>query len=158
MARRYGRGRRGERVIGRVPHGHWMTSTFLAGLRHDGITAPCLFDGAINGELFLAYVEQQLAPALASGDVVIMDNLGAHKVAGVRQAIEARGASLLYLPPYSPDLNPIEQAFAKLKALLRTEAARTIDALWSAVGRLLDQFTSAECANYLVHAGYRESG
>lgn len=158
MARRYGRGPRGERVIGRVPHGHWMLSTFLAGLRHDGITAPCLFDGAINGELFLAYVEQQLAPTLAAGDVVIMDNLRAHKVLGVRQAIEARGASLLYLPPYSPDLNPIEQAFAKLKALLRSEAARQIDALWSAVGRLLDRFTAAECANYLAHAGYRHSG
>ncbi len=158
MARRYGRGPRGQRVIGYVPHGHWMTSTFLAGLRHDGITAPCLFDGAINGELFLAYIEQQLAPTLTPGDVVIMDNLRSHKVTGVRQAIEARSASLLYLPPYSPDLNPIEQAFSKLKAMLRSEGARKIDALWSAVGRLLDRFTAKECANYLAHDGYRKSG
>ena len=158
MARRYGRGPRGQRVIGYVPHGHWMTSTFLAALRHDGITAPCLFDGAINGELFLAYIEQQLAPTLTPGDVVIMDNLRSHKVTGVRQAIEARSASLLYLPLYSPDLNPIEQVFSKLKAMLRTESARKIDALWSAVGRLLDRFTAAECANYLAHDGYRGSG
>lgn len=158
MARRYGRGPRGQRVIGYVPHGHWMTSTFLAGLRHDGIAAPCLFDGAINGELFLAYIEQQLAPTLTPGDVVIMDNLRSHKVTAVRQAIEARGASLLYLPPYSPDLNPIEQAFSKLKAMLHTEGARKIDALCSAVGRLLDRFTAEECANYLAHHGYRESG
>ena len=158
MARRYGRDPRGQRVIGHVPHGHWMTSTFLAGLRHDGIAAPCLFDGAINGELFLAYIEQQLSPTLTPGDVVIMDNLRSHKVAGVRQAIEARGASLLYLPPYSPDLNPIEQAFAKLKAMLRSEAPRKLDALWSAVGRLLDRFSAEECTNYLAHDGYRESG
>lgn len=158
MARRYGRARRGERVIGSVPHGHWMTSTFIAGLRHDGIVAPCLFNCAIDGELFLAYVEQQLAPSLALDDIVIADNLSSHKVAGVREAIEARGASLRFLPSYSPDLNPIEQVFAKLKQLLRTEAARSVEALWSAVGRLLDRFTAAECANYLAHDGYRGSG
>jgi len=111
MARRYGRAPRGQRVIGSVPHGHWMTSTFIAGLRCDGIIAPCLFDGAINGELFLAYVEQQLAPTLAPDDIVVADNLGSHKVAGVREAIEARGASLWFQPSYSPDLNPIEQVF-----------------------------------------------
>jgi transposase len=158
MARRYGRAPRGERVIGRVPHGHWMTSTFIAGLRHDRIVAPCLFNCAIDGELFLAYVEQQLAPTLAPGDIVIADNLSSHKVAGVRQAIEARGASLLLLPSYSPDLNPIEQVFAKLKELLRAEAPRTLEALWSAVGRLLHRFTQDECANYLAHQGYRHSG
>jgi transposase len=158
MARRYGRAPRGQRVIGSVPYGHWMTSTFIAGLRCDGIIAPCLFDGAINGELFLAYVEQQLAPSLAPEDIVIADNLGSHKVAGVREAIEARGASLRFLPSYSPDLNPIEQVFAKLKQLLRAEAPRTRETLWAAVGRLLDRFTPAECANYLAHDGYRQSG
>jgi transposase len=154
MTRRHGRAKRGQRVVAPVPHGHWKTSTFLAALRHDRITAPCVFDGAINGERFLAYVEQALAPTLRPGDIVVMDNLGAHKVAGVRDAIEARGARLLYLPPYSPDLNPIEQAFAKLKALLRTAATRTVDALWHAIGHALDAFTPAECAHYLAHAGY----
>ena len=158
MARRYGRSPRGERAIGSVPHGHWMTSTFIAGLRYDGIVAPCLFNCAMDGELFLAYVEQQLAPILVPGDIVIADNLPSHKVAGVREAIEARSASLWFLPPYSPDLNPIEQVFAKLKQLLRAEAPRTLEALWAAVGRLLDRFTSAECANYLAHDGYRNSG
>src|ERR1700719_1765246 len=117
MARRYGRAPRGERVIASVPHGHWKTSTLVAGLRDDAITAPLVIDGAMNGEIFRAYIEQFLAPTLAHGDIVVMDNLRSHKVAGVREAIEARGASLIYLPPYSPDLNPIEQAFAKLKAL-----------------------------------------
>jgi transposase len=160
MARRYGRAPRGERAIGSVPHGHWLTSTFIAGLRHDGIVAPCLFNCAIDGELFLAYVEQQLAPSLLPDDIVIADNLSSHRVAGVRELIEIRGAALRFLPPYSPDLNPIEQAFAKLKELLRAEAARTIDALWSATGHLLDLFTASECANYLAHAGYgyRQSG
>jgi transposase len=157
MARRHGRAKRGQRVVAPVPHGHWKTSTLLAALRHDRITAPCVFDGAINGERFLAYVEQALAPTLRPGDIVVMDNLGAHKVAGVRAAIEARGARLLYLPPYSPDLNPIEQAFAKLKALLRTAATRTVDALWHAIGQALDAFSSAECAHYLAHAGYLPS-
>ncbi|HEU4329122.1 MAG TPA: IS630 family transposase [Roseiflexaceae bacterium] len=154
MARRHGRARRGQRLVAAVPHGHWKTTTFLAALRHDRLTAPCVFDGAINGERFCAWVEQALAPTLAQGDLVIMDNLGAHKVQGVREAIEARGAQLLYLPPYSPDLNPIEQVFAKLKALLRTAATRTVDALWHAIGQALDAFSPAECAHYLAHAGY----
>ena len=154
MARRHGRARRGQRVVAAVPHGHWKTTTFLAALRHDRITAPCVFDGPINGERFLAYVEQALAPTLQPSDVVIMDNLGAHKVEGVRTAIEARGADLLYLPPYSPDLNPIEQVFAKLKALLRTAKTRTVDALWHAIAQALDAFQPAECAHYLTHAGY----
>ena len=124
MARRYGRARRGARVVAAVPHGHWKTTTFLAALRHDGLSAPCVFDGAINGTRFLAYVEQALAPTLRPGDVVVMDNLKAHKVKGVREAIAAKGARLCYLPPYSPDFNPIEQVFAKLKALLRTAARR----------------------------------
>jgi transposase len=154
MARRYGRARRGRRLVAAVPHGHWKTTTFLAALRHDGLTAPCVFDGAINGARFLAWVEQGLAPTLRCGDVVVLDNLGAHKVAGVRDAVEARGARLLYLPPYSPDLNPIEQAFAKLKALLRSAANRTVDALWHTIGQALDAFPPAECARYLAHAGY----
>ena len=154
MTRRYGRARRGRRLVAAVPHGHWKTTTFLAALRHDGLSAPCVFDGAINGERFLAYVEQVLVPTLRAGDLVVMDNLAAHKVAGVREAIEAAGARLLYLPPYSPDLNPIEQAFAKLKALLRSAAARTIEALWHTIGQLLDAFSPTECAHYLAHAGY----
>ena len=157
MARRHGRARRGQRLVAAVPHGHWKTTTFLAALRHDGLTAPCVFDGAINGERFCAWVEQALAPTLAQGDLVIMDNLGAHKVQGVREAIEGRGAQLLYLPPYSPDLNPIEQVFAKLKALLRTAATRTVDALWHAIGQALDAFSPTECARYLAHAGYGPS-
>ena len=154
MARRYGRGRRGARVVGAVPHGHWKTTTLVAALRHDGVGASCVFDGALNGARFLAYVEQALAPTLRSGDVVVLDNLSTHKVEGVRAAIEAKGARLLYLPPYSPDLNPIEQLFAKLKALLRTAATRTVDALWHAIGQALDAFSPAECARYLAHAGY----
>ena len=154
MARRYGRARRGARVLGAVPHGHWKTTTVVAALRHDGLSAPCVFDGAINGARFLAYVKQALAPTLRPGDVVVMDNLGAHKVKGVRAAIEAKGAKLLYLPPYSPDLNPIEQAFAKLKALLRSAAARTVDVLWRTIGQLLDAFDPTECTHYLAHAGY----
>jgi transposase len=154
MVRRHGRAQRGQRVVAAVPHGHWKTTTFLAALRHDGMSAPCVFDGAINGARFLAYVEQALVPSLRPGDVVVLDNLRAHKVKGVRAAIEAAGAELLYLPPYSPDLNPIEQAFAKLKALLRTAARRTVDALWRAIGAALDAFSPAECARYLAHAGY----
>jgi transposase len=127
MARRYGRARRGQRLVAAVPHGHWKTTTLIAALRHDGLSAPCVFDGAITGVRFLAYGEQVLAPTLRAGDLVVMDNLAAHKVAGVRDAIAAAGAEVLYLPPYSPDLNPIEHAFAKLKALLRTAAARTIE-------------------------------
>jgi transposase len=157
MARRYGRAPRGERVIASVPHGHWKTSTFVAGLRDDAITAPLVIDGAMNGEIFRAYIEQFLAPTLAHGDIVVMDNLRSHKVAGVREAIEARGASLIYLPPYSPDLNPIEQAFAKLKALLRKAAPRTVEALWTVIGEALSAFSPGECANYLADAGYRRS-
>lgn len=154
MTRRYGRAPRGERCLGAVPHGHWLTSTFLAALRQDGITAPCLFDGAINGETFRAWVEQFLAPTLRPGDIVVMDNLGSHKVDGIRQAIEARGASLRYLPPYSPDLNPIEQFFAKLKAFLRKAAARTFDALLQAIADILPRVSTQECANYIADAGY----
>jgi transposase len=154
MARRYGRARRGARVVGAVPHGHWKTTTVIAALRHDGLSTPCVFDGAINGARFLAYVEQVLTPTLRPGDVVVLDNLGAHKVKGVRAAIEATGTHLLYLPPYSPDLNPIEQAFAKLKALLRSAAARSVDVLWHTIGQLLDAFSPTECAHYLAHAGY----
>jgi transposase len=154
MTRRYGRAPCGQRLVAPVPHGHWKTSTFVAGLRATGLTAPLVVDGAMNGDIFCAYVEQVLAPTLVPGDSVIMDNLASHKVAGVREAIEARGASLIYLPPYSPDLNPIEQAFAKLKALLRKIAARTVSALWDALGDILTRFTPQECANYLANAGY----
>jgi transposase len=157
LARRRGRCPRGERLDGPVPHGHWKSTTFLAGLTVNGLTAPYVFDGAVNGRLFRAWTEQMLAPALAAGDVVIMDNLPAHKVAGVREAIEARGAKLLYLPPYSPDLNPIEQVFAKLKAMLRGAAERSVEGLWSTIGRLLDRFPPAECANYLANSGYPRS-
>ncbi|HEX2134372.1 MAG TPA: IS630 family transposase [Microvirga sp.] len=154
MTRRHGRAPRGARLIAKVPHGHWKTTTFLAALRHDRIDAPCLFDGPINGERFLAYVEQALVPTLKPGDIVIMDNLGSHKGKAVRQAIRAAGAKLIFLPKYSPDLNPIEQLFAKLKALLRKAAARTIEAVCAAIGQLLDSFTPQECANYLKNAGY----
>jgi transposase len=157
MARLRARGPRGERVDGMVPHGHWHTTTFLAGLRADGIVAPFVIGQAMNGRIFLAYVEQVLAPELRPGDIVIMDNLGSHKVQGVREAIEARGAALLYLPPYSPDLNPIEQLFAKLKTLLRSAAERTVDALWNTIGCLLDRFPPIECANYLANSGYCRS-
>lgn len=154
MARLRGRARRGARLIGRVPHGHWKTTTFLAALRVDAVTAPFVIDRAMNGEIFRTYIERCLVPALLPGDIVIMDNLPAHKVAGVRVAIEAAGAVLLYLPPYSPDFNPIEMLFAKLKALLRKAAERTITSLWAAIGRLLDDFSATECSHYLAHAGY----
>jgi transposase len=154
MGRLYGRCPRGQRLVDKVPHGHWKTTTFLAGLRRDGIAAPFVVDCPMNGSIFLTYVERCLVPTLAPGDIVVMDNLPAHKVAGVRERIEAAGAILLYLPPYSPDFNPIEQAFAKLKALLRKAAARSIDALWAKIGELLELFTSNECANYFRNAGY----
>ena len=137
-----------------MPHGHWKTTTFTAGLRRSGMGAPMVLDGAMNGPAFLAYIEQILVPTLAEGDIVVMDNLPAHKPAGVRIAIEAAGASLRYLPPYSPDFNPIEQAFAKLKALLRKTAARTIPDLWQAIKNAIPQFKASECANYFDHAGY----
>jgi len=154
MARQRGRCRRGARLIGRVPHGHWKTTTLVAGLRVDAVAAPFVVDQAMSGQIFRTYVERCLVPTLAPGDIVIMDNLPAHKVSGVRQAIEAAGAVLLYLPPYSPDLNPIEQLFAKLKALLRKAAERTIEALWATIGRLLDDLPADECSRYLAHAGY----
>ena len=154
MTRLYGWGPRGERLIDAVPAGHWKTTTFVAGLRRDGVIAPCVFDGPMTGEMFRAYVEQMIAPSLRSEDVVVLDNLPAHKVAGVREAIRAVGASLLYLPAYSPDLNPIEQLFAKLKALLRKAAARTREALWDSIGALLNAFTPAECQTYLANSGY----
>jgi len=157
MVRAFGRAVCGQRLVQAVPHGHWKTSTFIGALRCSGMIAPCVIDGAVNGELFLAYVEQVLVPELQPGDTVIMDNLGSHKVAGVRQAIEASGAKLLYLPAYSPDLNPIEMAFAKLKSLLRKKALRTIDAVNNALGAIADVFTPEECRAYLRHAGYFQS-
>lgn len=154
MARLRGRAPKGERLRAGVPHGHWRTTTFVAGLRLSGIDAPMLIDGAIDGNSFLAYTRQVLVPTLRAGDVVIMDNLGSHKNAAVRDAIQAVGAELRFLPPYSPDFNPIENAFAKLKALLRKVAARTRDALWDAVTAALGAFTIAECANYFTATGY----
>ena len=154
MVRRYGWGPIGERLVDAAPQGHWCTTTFVAGLRATGIIAPLVLDGPMTGDIFRAYVEQFLAPALSPGDIVVMDNLPAHKVAGVREAITAVGASVLYLPPYSPDLNPIEQMFAKLKALLGKAAARTREALWTAIGNLLSAFTQDECRNYLENSGY----
>ena len=155
MTRPRGRAPKGTRLLAKVPHGHWKTTTFLAALRSSGLTAPLVIDGALNGDLFLAYVRQQLVPTLHRGDIVIMDNLSSHKKAGVREAIEGAGASLVYLPPYSPDFNPIEQAFSKFKWLLRSAQERTVDALWHTCGQLLDQFTETECRNYFRHCGYR---
>src|SRR4249919_1764128 len=142
MARLRGRSPRGERCRAAVPHGHWKTTTLVAGLRLGGLTAPMVLDGAMNGDAFTAYAETFLAPTLAPGDIVILDNLPAHKVSGARAAIERVGARLMYLPPYSPDFNPIEQAFAKLKALLRAAAERSIPALWDRIGSILDSFPS----------------
>jgi transposase len=154
MTRRHGRAIRGRRLLAKVPHGRWRTLTFLAALRHDRIAAPCVLDGPINGLSFLAYVEQILAPTLAPGDIVIMDNLGSHKRQAIRRAIRAAGAKLLFLPPYSPALNPIEQVFAKLKTLLRKAGERTIETTWRRIGALLDNFSPTECANYIKNAGY----
>lgn len=154
MGRLRGRALRGQRVIGKVPHGHWKTTTFVGALRVTGMTAPMVVDGAMNGQAFLAYVQQQLVATLRPGDTVIMDNLPAHKVAGVREAIEAAGAELIYLPPYSPDLNPIELLFAKLKQLLRSAAERTIENLEQRIGKLLNQFLPTECSRYFSHCGY----
>src|SRR3712207_4346793 len=147
MTRRYGWGPRSERLVDATPHGHWRTTTFIAGRRSPGLVAPLVPDGPVTGEAFLAYMEQFLLSVLSKGDVAVLDNLAAHKVASVSEAIRATGANLLYLPPCSPDLNPTGQAFAKLKALLRKAAARTREALWATIGRLLDTFTSAECRN-----------
>ena len=175
MTPRYGRCERGQRLLADTPFGHWKTTTFVAALRHDGITAPCVFDGPpqplttvappINGAKFLAYVEQVLAPTLSPGEIVVMDNsplargvwrapLGSHKVAGVRKAIEAAGATQCFLPAYSPDFDPIEQVFAKLKNTLRKMASRTVDALWDGIGTALDNFPPTECFNYFRNAGY----
>ena len=153
MARLRGRAQKGERLRAGIPQGHWKTTTFVAGLRLTGMTAPMVLDGPMNGAAFLAYVQQVLVPELKPGDIVIMDNLSTHKGCQVRDAIEAAGARLLYLPPYSPDFNPIENAFAKLKALLRKASQRTLEATWRRIGDLVDHFTPAECANYL-NAGY----
>jgi transposase len=154
MVRTRGRGPCGQRVVGRVPHGHWKTLTFVAGLRAGAITAPFVIDQPMDGAVFQAYLRECLVPTLSAGDIVVMDNLPAHKLIAVRQIIEAAGAMLLYLPPYSPDLNPIEQVFAKLKALLRKAAKRSFEALWREVGKLLDAFTEQECRNYLRNSGY----
>ena len=154
MTRSHGRCPRGKRLAATRPYGHWQTLTFVAALRCDRLTAPCVFDGPINGPRFLAYVEQCLLPTLTVGDIVILDNLSSHKSAAVRTAIERAGATLRFLPPYSPDLNPIEQVFAKLKALLRQAAERTVEATWRRVGTLLNRFGPEECSHYFTHAGY----
>jgi putative transposase len=154
MTRLYGWAPRGQRLVAKVPHGHWRTATFLAALRNDRIEAPCLFDGPINGERFLAYVEQFLVPTLKHNDIVVLDNLGSHKGKAVRRAIRAVGARLLFLPKYSPDLNPIEQVFAKLKASVRKAAPRSIDAVSDVIANALTTISSQECANYLRNSGY----
>jgi transposase len=154
MARLRGRAPKGKRLRAGIPRSHWKTTTFVAGLRLTGMVAPMVLDGPMNRPAFLAYVQQVLVPELRPGDVVISDNLPAHKGRRVREAIEGAGADLVFLPPYSPDFNPIENAFAKLKALLRKAAERTIDGLWRTIGRLFDAFTPQECANYFKAAGY----
>lgn len=154
MARSRGRCRRGVRLIGKVPHGHWKITTFVAGLRHNGITAPFVIDMPMNSLIFQTYLERCLVPTLKPGDIVVMDNLSSHKSEAVREIVEEAGARLLYLPPYSPDLNPIEQAFAKLKAHLRNAAERSIPALWDRIGSILDTFSSEECQNFFRHHGY----
>ena len=154
LLRRYGRSRRGTRIHDHAPHQHWQTSTFVAALRVTGLTATGLLDGPMDGDCFLAYLDQVLAPTLQVGDIVVMDNLGSHHVEGVRERIEATGAQVWYLPPYSPDLNPIELWFAKLKALLRTARRRTVEDLWTEVGACLSRFSATECRNYFRHCGY----
>ena len=154
MTPRYGRCEIGKRLIGYAPFGHWKTTTFLAALRHDGLTAPCVFDGPINGDKFVAYIEQELVATLRPADIVIMDNLSAHKRAEVKTAIEAAGAELRFLPPYSPDLDPIEQAFAKFKNILRKLARRTLEGLWSACAIATEEIQPTDCRNFFIHAGY----
>lgn len=154
MTRRYGRAPVGQRVVGRVPHGHWKTTTFVAALRSDGLVAPMVIDGAMNGDLFVAYAKQVLVPSLRAGDVVVLDNLASHKRAAAVRAIEGAGCSVVYLPPYSPDFNPIELAFAKIKARLRAAELRTIDKVENFFGTVHDAFTSDECRSYIRHAGY----
>jgi transposase len=154
MTRTHGRAPRGERLVAKVPHGHWTTMTFIAALRWDRIDAPLVLDGPINGEWFTAWVEQALIPTLSPGDVVVLDNLGSHKGKAARAAIRKAGAHLIFLPPYSPDLNPIEQVFSKLKTLLKKANTRTVEDTWRRIGTLLDHFSPAECTNYFRHAGY----
>jgi transposase len=154
MTRRYGRAPRGQRLVDAVPHGHWKTTTFVAALRSEGLVAPMVVDGAMNGDLFVAYAEQVLAPTLRAGDVVVLDNLASHKRVAAVRAVERAGGSVVYLPPYSPDLNPIEQAFAKIKARLRAAELRTIDKVEEFFGTVHDAFTAEECGNYIRHAGY----
>lgn len=154
MVRLRGRCARGMRLVGYAPHGHWKTITFVAGLRHDRMVAPFVLDGPMNGPTFVEYVKQCLVPTLRRRDIVIMDNLPSHKVPGVREAIESVGATLSYLPPYSPDLNPIEPSFSKVKAHLRKAAERTIDGLCRRIGEIASSFNPQECANFFAHAGY----
>ena len=158
MTRLRGRAPRGQRLVAAAPHGHWKTTTFVGALRNDGLVAPGVFEGAINGRSFLAYVRQVLVPVLRPDDIVVMDNLSSHKVAGVRAAIEAAGAQLCYLPPYSPDLNPIEQVFAKIKSALRAQANRTVGDLWRALGTIAEQLRSTHCQSYFSNSGYFQSG
>jgi transposase len=157
MTRTHGRCARGRRLVAKTPHGRWRTLTFIAALRSDRIDAPCVIDGPIDGQSFLAWTRQMLVPTLSPGDIVIMDNLGSHKGQAVRRAIRSAGAKLFFLPPYSPDLNPIEQVFAKLKTLLRKADERTVEATWQRIGSLLDAFTPHECANYIKNSGYDPS-
>ncbi len=157
MIRRYGRARRGRRVCAKIPYGSWRTTTFIAGLRHDGIIAPFVINGPIDGVSFLDYVVKVLVPELRPGDIVVLDNLSSHKSEAVKAAIEAVSATFVFLPPYSPDLNPIELMFSKLKTLLRKATERTVDALWTRMGELLDHFTPQECANFLRHAEYNQT-
>ena len=155
MTRPRGRAPRGERLLDKVPHGHWKTTTFLAALRCTGLTAPLVIDGGINGPLFLAWVKQELVPTLNEGDIVVMDNLSSHKVPGVREAIAAAGARVLFLPPYSPDLNPIETVFSKFKWIIRSMKERSVDALWKACAYVCDLFHEDECRRHFRHCGYR---
>ena len=154
MTRSHGRAPKGCRCVDSAPFGDWQTTTFVAGLRHNQLTAPMVIDGPMDGELFLAWVEQFLCPTLQPGDIVVLDNLSSHKVQGVQQAVAAMGAKVLYLPPYSPDLNPIEKLFSKLKTLLRKAAKRATEELWKEIGKLLDTITADECANYFASSGY----
>jgi transposase len=154
MTRLYGRALYGQRLVDAVPHGHWKTTTFVAALRTTGMTAPMVIDGALNGDLFCAYVDQILVKELREGDIVVLDNLSSHKRQEARVAIEAVGARVVFLPPYSPDFNPIENAFAKLKRLVRTAKKRTVAELWSFLGKAIDAFDPTECLNYLRHCGY----
>ncbi len=154
MTRLRGRSERGERCLASAPHGHWKSTTFIAALRHDGVTAPMVLDGPMDGAVFLAYVKNFLCPWLRPGDVVIADNLSSHKVAGVREAIESVGAKIRYLPPYSPDLNPIEKLFSKLKAMLRKAVKRSVEALWEEIGAVLKTISSEECSHYFSACGY----